>query len=276
MPPAPRSRRDRRRAGPAGARSRRLRSAAVPLGYRQLRIGGRAEWRPSVPTARALSRERSRAPRPNHPIRPRFMRRWTWDQQLPDADRPAEGQPVPCRRQLLEVGPARPGARDDGPAVAVLDVPHAERAARLQAEDRPSQGQPDAARRDRGLPARQERALLPDQVQRETGLELEIIQPEEEARLAVISCAPLVSTRTEQLLVVDIGGGSTELVWIDLTKVPARERPRAIMRLHSGFKADSGPFAGGQGRGLDLGAARRRDAARPVRRRRGRRRRGSR
>jgi exopolyphosphatase/guanosine-5'-triphosphate,3'-diphosphate pyrophosphatase len=81
------------------------------------------------------------------------------------------------------------------------------------------------------------------QVRREVGLMLEIIQPEEEARLAVISCAPLVSTKTEQLLVVDIGGGSTELVWIDLSKVPARERPRAIMRLHRGFIQDPGPFA---------------------------------
>ena len=90
--------------------------------------------------------------------------------------------------------------------------------------------------------ARNGKAFL-DQVRRETGLELEVIAPEEEARLAVISCAPLVSTRTEQLLVVDIGGGSTELVWIDLTKVPRRERPRAIMRLHQGFSADPGPFA---------------------------------
>ena len=81
------------------------------------------------------------------------------------------------------------------------------------------------------------------QVRRETGLQLEIIKPEEEARLAVISCAPLVSVNTEQLLVVDIGGGSTELVWIDLTKVPKRERPRAIMRLHAGFRSDPGPFA---------------------------------
>ena len=38
------------------------------------------------------------------------------------------------------------------------------------------------------------------------------LTPEEEARLAVISCAPLVSTRTEQLLVVDIGGGSLDVV----------------------------------------------------------------
>jgi len=75
-------------------------------------------------------------------------------------------------------------------------------------------------------------------VKRETGLTLEIIKPEEEARLAVISCAPLVSVRTEQLLVVDIGGGSTELVWIDISKVPYKERPRSIMRLHSGFKQD--------------------------------------
>ena len=82
-----------------------------------------------------------------------------------------------------------------------------------------------------------------DAVKRETGLTLEIIQPEEEARLAVISCAPLVSTKTDQLLVVDIGGGSTELVWIDITDVPARERPRAIMRLHAGFRQDVGPHA---------------------------------
>ena len=75
------------------------------------------------------------------------------------------------------------------------------------------------------------------QVRRETGLQLEIIAPEEEARLAVISCAPLVSPRTEQLLVVDIGGGSTELVWIDLSEVPPDDRPRSIMRLHSGFAA---------------------------------------
>lgn len=74
-------------------------------------------------------------------------------------------------------------------------------------------------------------------VERETGLRLEIIQPEEEARLAVVSCAPLVSQKTEQLLVVDIGGGSTELVWIDLCQVPRRERPAAIMALHAGFGA---------------------------------------
>lgn len=72
-------------------------------------------------------------------------------------------------------------------------------------------------------------------IQRETGLVLDIIKPEEEARLAVISCAPLVSRKTENLLVVDIGGGSTELVWIDISAVPPRDRVQSIMRLHGGF-----------------------------------------
>ncbi len=81
-------------------------------------------------------------------------------------------------------------------------------------------------------------------IRHETGLTLDIIEPEEEARLAVISCAPLVSTKTEQLMVVDIGGGSTELVWIDISRVPKVERPRAIMRLHAGFVPDdNSPFA---------------------------------
>jgi exopolyphosphatase/guanosine-5'-triphosphate,3'-diphosphate pyrophosphatase len=78
------------------------------------------------------------------------------------------------------------------------------------------------------------------QVKREVGLQLEIIPPQEEARLAVISCAPLVAVATEQLLVVDIGGGSTELVWIDLSKVPPKGRARAIMQMQAGFKSDSG------------------------------------
>ena len=74
------------------------------------------------------------------------------------------------------------------------------------------------------------------QVRRETGLELEIIAPEEEARLAVISCAPLVSKKTEQLLVVDIGGGSTELVWIDLRRVKKKRRAQAIMQVPEGLR----------------------------------------
>jgi len=74
-------------------------------------------------------------------------------------------------------------------------------------------------------------------VARETGLVLDIITPQEEAQLAVVSCAPLVSPQTDQLLVVDIGGGSTELVWIDLTRVAPEKRAQSIMRMHMGFAA---------------------------------------
>ena len=73
-------------------------------------------------------------------------------------------------------------------------------------------------------------------IQRETGLTLDLISPQEEAQLAAISCAPLVSRKTENLLVVDIGGGSTELVWIDISKVPKKDRAHSIMRLHAGFE----------------------------------------
>jgi exopolyphosphatase / guanosine-5'-triphosphate,3'-diphosphate pyrophosphatase len=66
---------------------------------------------------------------------------------------------------------------------------------------------------------------------RETGLTLEVIDPEEEARLAVISCAPLVSPAASQVLVFDIGGGSTELVWIDLSEVAPEDRAQAIVNL---------------------------------------------
>ncbi len=69
---------------------------------------------------------------------------------------------------------------------------------------------------------------------RETGLRLDIISAEEEARLAVVSCASLVAPDTEQLLVIDIGGGSTELVWIDLSSVAPEKRRNAIMSMHRG------------------------------------------
>jgi len=77
-------------------------------------------------------------------------------------------------------------------------------------------------------------------IQRETGLRLEIIPAEEEARLAVISCAPLVAPESEQLLVIDIGGGSTELVWIDLSDVAPETRRAAILTVQLGLAAKPG------------------------------------
>jgi exopolyphosphatase/guanosine-5'-triphosphate,3'-diphosphate pyrophosphatase len=56
-----------------------------------------------------------------------------------------------------------------------------------------------------------------DLVARETGLHLQIIQPREEARLSVAGCLNLLDRRTDAALVLDVGGGSTELSWVDLT-----------------------------------------------------------
>lgn len=53
-------------------------------------------------------------------------------------------------------------------------------------------------------------------VKRETGLSLEIVSTEDEARLAVAGCAPLLDAECASALVFDIGGGSTELIWVRL------------------------------------------------------------
>ncbi|TVQ56559.1 MAG: Ppx/GppA family phosphatase [Rhodobacteraceae bacterium] len=74
------------------------------------------------------------------------------------------------------------------------------------------------------------RAFL-DRVRAATGLRLDLITAEEEARLAVAGCAPLLDEDAEELLVIDIGGGSTELIWIDLSGTPPHLRPRLLMAL---------------------------------------------
>ena len=49
----------------------------------------------------------------------------------------------------------------------------------------------------------------------ETGIHLDIISAEEEARLAVLGCHVLIEPGEDPALVFDIGGGSTELVLVD-------------------------------------------------------------
>ena len=46
-----------------------------------------------------------------------------------------------------------------------------------------------------------------------TGIDLEVISSQEEARLSVVGCMPLVNKHIKRALVFDIGGGSTELSW---------------------------------------------------------------
>ena len=65
-------------------------------------------------------------------------------------------------------------------------------------------------------------------VERETGLKLSIIGPEEEARLSVAGCSNLLDREAEAALVVDVGGGSTELSWVAFNGEEGDRRPRLI------------------------------------------------
>lgn len=55
-----------------------------------------------------------------------------------------------------------------------------------------------------------------DRVRDQTGLSLEIVSRETEARLAVAGCASLVDPEADGVVLFDIGGGSSEIVWLDL------------------------------------------------------------
>lgn len=55
-----------------------------------------------------------------------------------------------------------------------------------------------------------------ERVAAETGLKLQIISPREEAQLSVAGCLNLLDSTADAALVVDVGGGSTELSWVDL------------------------------------------------------------
>ena len=59
-------------------------------------------------------------------------------------------------------------------------------------------------------------------VKHETGIALEIIAPQEEARLAVLGCHKLLEPGDGPALIFDIGGGSTELVLVE----PGEPHPR--------------------------------------------------
>lgn len=55
-------------------------------------------------------------------------------------------------------------------------------------------------------------------VRERTGLPMELISAEEEARLAVQGSLDLLDEDHDAALVIDIGGGSTELCWVDLAE----------------------------------------------------------
>ncbi|MGH6950311.1 MAG: Ppx/GppA phosphatase family protein [Vitreimonas sp.] len=59
-----------------------------------------------------------------------------------------------------------------------------------------------------------------NRVEKDLGLKFDVITPEQEAHLSVLGCASLLDERVEHALIVDIGGGSTEMSWVS---------PRAVV-----------------------------------------------
>lgn len=60
-------------------------------------------------------------------------------------------------------------------------------------------------------------------VKAETGLQFDMITAREEARLAALGCMNLIDREIDVCMVVDIGGGSTELSFIDIKELKRRE-----------------------------------------------------
>jgi exopolyphosphatase/guanosine-5'-triphosphate,3'-diphosphate pyrophosphatase len=81
-------------------------------------------------------------------------------------------------------------------------------------------------------------------VRQETGLELEVISAEEEADLAADGCAPLIGRKYRGALVFDIGGGSTEIIWLEKTREGPRKKlaasvPVGVVSLAESYGAAS-------------------------------------
>jgi exopolyphosphatase/guanosine-5'-triphosphate,3'-diphosphate pyrophosphatase len=57
-----------------------------------------------------------------------------------------------------------------------------------------------------------------ERAREETGLDIKIVNRETEAKLAVSGCASLIDYGCDFAMVFDIGGGSSELIWLDLAQ----------------------------------------------------------
>ncbi|MBL4646947.1 MAG: Ppx/GppA family phosphatase [Rhizobiales bacterium] len=67
-------------------------------------------------------------------------------------------------------------------------------------------------------------------VSSEIGLELEIVDRETEAKLAMTGCISLVEPRSDGVVLFDIGGGSSEIVWMDRRGRRKRNRMGGTLR----------------------------------------------
>ena len=72
-----------------------------------------------------------------------------------------------------------------------------------------------------------------ERVRCDLGMQIEILSRETEAQLAVSGCAPLIDETCDHALVFDIGGGSSELVWLDLSQRRSNWRRSLADRLEA-------------------------------------------
>jgi exopolyphosphatase/guanosine-5'-triphosphate,3'-diphosphate pyrophosphatase len=115
--------------------------------------------------------------------------------------------------------------------------------------------------------------VLVSRARAEAGLELSVISAEEEAGLAASGCAPLMGRKYKGALVFDIGGGSTEIIWLArtpdgpkarlTTSVPvgvvslaeqygaASASPEGFARMRGELVERLAPFAKSMGGGFD-------------------------
>ena len=77
----------------------------------------------------------------------------------------------------------------------------------------------------------------------EAGITLEVISAEEEGDLAAAGCAPLIGRKYKGALVFDIGGGSTEIIWLE--KSPAGPRKKLSTSVPLGVVTLAESHAGG-------------------------------
>jgi exopolyphosphatase/guanosine-5'-triphosphate,3'-diphosphate pyrophosphatase len=99
----------------------------------------------------------------------------------------------------------------------------------------------EACRRAQNGPAFVERVF------RLTGIRLEVLDQNEEASLALLGCLPLVDRAARHLVMIDIGGGSTELMWLDRSRsaeeggTVSLSLPLGVVTLSESFGSEPDP-----------------------------------
>ena len=79
---------------------------------------------------------------------------------------------------------------------------------------------------------------------RAVGIDLEVLGQDEEARLAMLGCLPLIDPAADRLLMLDIGGGSTEIMWLDRREPEDARNPGHTLSMPLGVVTLSETFGG--------------------------------